>query len=171
MINDKMRRLVPVLLAALIGCSNTPTGIRLNEIPAGAVNVAWNDAGAVRVSHAYYSGIRQSVQTVISNDGDWRAIWATYTANQGTPPAAPAIDFSRHEVLVAALGERSSGGYDITVSRIATAGDYLYVELTSTRPGSRCGVTAALTQPVDMVRIPRQHPPVMFVEKMAQHDC
>lgn len=167
----RMRPLVAALLAALVGCNAPTVGTRVTEIPSGAVDVSWNDAGAVRVSHAYYSGIRQSVQTVISNDGDWRSIWATYTANQGTPPAAPAIDFSRHEVIVAALGERTSGGYDITVSRIATAGDYLYVELTSTRPGSRCGVTAALTQPVDMVRIPRQHPPVMFVEKMAQHDC
>ena len=167
----QMRRLVPALLLALIAC-NAPTAIpHVTEIPAGAVDVAWSDAGAVRVAHEYYSGLRQSRATVISNDADWRAIWSSLTANYGTPPSAPAIDFDRYEVIVAALGERSSGGYDMTISRIATTSDYLYVELTSTRPGPRCFTTAALTQPVDIVRIPRQHPPVMFVEKMVERDC
>lgn len=166
----QMRRLVPAILAALIGC-NAPTGIRSSEIPAGAVDVAWNDAGALRVAHAYYSGIGSSAATVIGNDADWRAIWSKYTANQGNPPAPPAIDFSRYEVVVAALGERTSGGYDMTISRIASTNDYLYVELTARHPGPTCGVTAALTQPVDMVRIPREHRPVMFIEKAVQTNC
>ena len=166
-----MREFVPVLLTALVAC-NAPSVITpVTDIPSGAVNVDWNDAGAVRVAHAYNSGFRQSARTVIDNDADWRATWATYTANLGTPPSLPAVDFTRQEVIVAALGERNSGGYDISISRIATSSDYLYVELTSLRPGPRCGVTAALTQPVDMVRIPRQHPPVTFTEKSAQHDC
>jgi len=167
----QMRRLVPALLLALIAC-NAPTAIpHVTEIPAGAVDVAWSDAGAVRVAHEYYSGLRQSRATVISNDADWRAIWSSLTANYGTPPSAPAIDFDRYEVIVAALGERNSGGYDITISRIAMTNDYLYVELTALRPGPRCGTTAALTQPVDMVRIPRSHPPVIFVEKPLVNDC
>lgn len=169
---QQMRRLVPALLAALTACNsstgNTPV---ITEIPVGAVNVDWNDAGALRVAHAYYSGFRQSARTVVDNDAEWRTVWSTYTANLGGPPPAPAIDFARYEVLVAALGERNSGGYDMTISRIASTNDYLYVELTLLRPGPRCGTTAALTQPVDMVRIPRQHPPVMFVEKPAQSDC
>ena len=99
------------------------------------------------------------------------AIPCTYTANLGSPPPAPAIDFARYEVILAALGERSSGGYDMRISRLAMSSDFLYVELTSTRPGPRCFVTAALTQRVDMVRIPRQHPPVMFIEKSVEQDC
>lgn len=167
----RMRPLVPALLAALVAC-NAPSAITpLTDIPSGAVNVDWNDAGAVRIAHAYNSGFRESARTVIDNDADWRKIWSAYTANLGSPPPLPAVDFSHQEVLVAALGERNSGGYDMRISRIATSSDYLYVELTSTRPGPRCGTTAALTQPVDVVRIPRQHPPVMFIEKSAQIDC
>ena len=167
----QMRLLVPALVAALAAC-NAPAAITpVTDIPSGAVNVDWNDAGAVRVAHAYYSGFRQAARTVVDNDAEWRTIWSTYTANVGTPPQAPAIDFARYEVIVAALGERNSGGYDMTISRIATSRDYLYVELISLRPGPRCGTTAALTQPVDMVRIPRRHPPVMFVEKSAETSC
>ena len=165
------RRLVPALLAAVAAC-NAPSGITpLTDIPSGAVTVEWNDAGAVRLAHSYYSAFRQPARTVIDNEADWRTMWSTYTANLGSPPPAPAIDFARYEVILAALGERNSGGYDMRISRLAMSSDFLYVELTSTRPGPRCGTTAALTQPVDMVRIPRQHPPVMFIEKSVQIDC
>ena len=167
----QMHRLVPALLAALAACK-APSGITpLTEIPAGAVNIDWNDAGAVRVAHAYFSGFKAPVRTVVDNDADWRRIWSMYTANVGSPPPVPAIDVSRYEVLVAALGERNSGGYDIAISRIASSNDFLYAEITSTRPGPRCGTIAALTQPVDLVRIPRQHPPVMFIEKSAETSC
>ena len=168
---SQTRRLIPALLSAVAAC-NAPSGITpLSDIPSGAVNVEWNDAGAVRLAHAYNSGFRQSVRTVIDNDADWRSAWSMYTAGLGSPPPAPAVDFARYEVIVAALGERNSGGYDMRISRLAMSSDFLYVELTSTRPGPRCFVTAALTQPVDMVRIPRQHPPVMFIEKSVEQDC
>ena len=168
---SQTRRLIPAFLAALAAC-NAPSGITpLADIPSGAVNVEWNDAGAVRLAHAYNSGFEQSARTVVDNDADWQKAWSLYTANLGSPPPLPPIDFARYEVILAALGERNSGGYDMRISRLAMSSDFLYVELTSTRPGPRCGVTAALTQPVDMVRIPRQHPPVMFIEKPVERDC
>ena len=166
-----MRALVPALVVALAACQ-VPTGNPpVTEIPSSAVAVDWNDAGAVRVAHAYYSGFRQPLRTIVDNDAEWRATWATYTAGLSPAPPAPAIDFARYDVIVAALGERNSGGYDMTISRIARTSDYLYVELSSRRPGPRCLTTAALTQPVDLVRIPRLHPPVMFIEKSVQNDC
>ena len=166
-----MRLFVPVLLATFAACRAPAGNSPVTEIPAGAINVAWSDAGAVRIAHSYYSGFRRSVRTVVGNDADWQAMWRTYTANIGGPPPAPAVDFTRDEVLVAALGERNSGGYDISISRIASTNDYLYVEVISTRPGTACGTTAALTQPVDIVRIPRAHPPVVFIEQSVQRDC
>jgi len=166
----QMRRFVPIVVAAVAGC-NAPAGntLPVTEIPAGAVNVAWNDAVAVRISHASYSGFRQAARTVIDNDADWRAAWATYSSGDGS--TRPAVDFTRYDVILAALGQRTTGGYGITVSRIAATSDYLYVEITSTSPGSRCITTQALTQPADIVRIPRQHPPVVFVEKSVVVEC
>ena len=164
-------RLVPALLAALVAC-NAPSGVTpAADASSGAINVDWNDANVVHIAHAYNSGFRQPVRAVVDNDADWRATWSTFTANLGSPPPLPDVDFAREQVIVTALGERNSGGYDISISRIAATSDNLSVEVTSTRPGPRCGTTAALTQPVDMVRIPRQHPPVVFTEKSAQHDC
>jgi hypothetical protein len=167
----QMRRLVPALVAGLTACSGPSAVTPATDVPSGATNVEWNDASTVHLAHAYNSGFRQPVRTIVDNDADWRATWSTFTANLGSPPPLPEVDFAREQVIVTALGERNSGGYDISISRNAATSDDLSVEVTSTRPGPRCGVTAALTQPVDMVRIPRQHPPVMFTEKSAQHDC
>lgn len=167
----QMRRLVPALVAGLAACSGPSAVTPVADASSGAINVDWDNANVVHLAHAYNSGFRQPVRTLVDNDADWRATWSTFTANLGSPPPLPAVDFAREQVVVTALGERNSGGYDISISRIAATSDNLSVEVTSTRPGPRCGTTAALTQPVDMVRIPRQHPPVVFTEKSAQHDC
>src|SRR5512142_3381183 len=126
----QMCRLAPMLLAAAAACTAPTARMPVAEIPSGAIDVAWNDAGAVRIAHSYYSGLRQPARTIVDNDADWRTIWPRYTANSMNPPAAPAIDFTRYDVIVAALGERTTGGYGIIVSRIAATTNYLYVEIT-----------------------------------------
>ncbi len=74
-------------------------------------------------------------------------------------------------VVVAALGQRATGGYDVRVSRLATARDYLYVEITSTSPGPACGTTQAFSQPVDIVRVAKLHAPLVYVERALVRNC
>ena len=159
-----------VLVAACAAGSGTSTPPSITT-PEGAVDVTWNAAGAAEIAHQYNSGFTKPARTRIDNQTELDAAWATLNANSGPRPSAPATDFSRYTVIVAALGQRNSGGYDIHVSRLATSGGYLYVEITSSAPGQKCGTTAALTQPVHIVRVAKPHGPLAFVERSTVTEC
>jgi hypothetical protein len=141
------------------------------DFPPDAVDIGWSDTGAGHVAHGYYSGFTNPARLVIDNTADFRAAWTQ--AYTGMSPAVnpPAIDFSRWSVILVASGTHNTGGYDIAVTRLARTADYLYVEVRSTSPGSHCGTTQALTQPFDIVRIPRPPGPAVFVERSVVHDC
>ena len=152
-------------------CSGAGPLLPEPDFPAGAVDIGWSDAGAGHVAHGYYSGFTNPARLVIDNAADFRTAWTQAYTGMSPTVNPPAIDFSRWSVIVVASGTHNTGGYDIAVTRLARTADYLYVEVTSTSPGSRCGTTQALTQPFDIVRIPRPPGPAVFVERTVVHDC
>lgn len=170
-----MRRLIrPVLVAALTAasaCQSATLGAPHDDIPATAVDESFGEAGVRRLAHAYYSGFDQPVRTVIDNQQDWSAAWATLYARQFPKPAVPAVDFSQSAVIIAAMGTRGTGGYEITITRVARGGGITWFEVTSASPGNRCGTTQALTQPVDIVVVPHRVVESAFVEQAIVRNC
>lgn len=119
----------------------------------------------------FSSGLREPARTVVRDAALWEATWAAIWSRHEPEPARPAIDFDREMVVVAALGERASGGHAILVDSATVAGGTLVVHLRTTSPGPRCYVTAALTQPVDAVRLPRHEGAVEFRERAEVSRC
>ena len=108
---------------------------------------------------------------MIRDQASWQVAWANLYIGMSPIVAPPPIDFSRSTVILVALGTQPSGGYDITVSRLARDAGVLYVQVTSTSPGDKCFVTAVLTQPVDVVVVPHTVGRAVFVERKAVHEC
>ena len=123
-------------------------------------------------SFSHYSGFENPARIVVRDAEQWAAVWAQ-TFNNVTPvPPRPAIDFSQEMVVVVALGVRSSGGYGILIDGASEIGaDEVAIAVRSISPAARCVVTAALTQPVDIARMPRHDGPVRFVERNEVHYC
>ena len=164
-----------VLLAALAACSSITVGDAtlsedVDESQLGApVEVVRLRPGPY--TFEYNSGFVESARLVVRSDAEWRAAWAKVYEGVSPQPGRPAIAFSREMVLVAALGQRSSGGYGIVVEGVYDGGGELRVLVRKVSPGRNCVVTAALTEPVDAVRVPRSAMPVRWVEKEEVHDC
>lgn len=74
-------------------------------------------------------------------------------------------------ILVAALGERSSGGYGILLHRAVRRGGHVEVIVRSTSPGRSCGVPDVLPQPVDLARLPRTSRSIRFREQKKVKQC
>jgi hypothetical protein len=74
-------------------------------------------------------------------------------------------------LLVAAMGTRSTGGYTIEIEAVDRDSSAITASVRSRSPGKSCGTTAALTAPVDIVRIPRSDHPVRFVEEHIVTNC
>ena len=119
----------------------------------------------------FSSGLRAPARAIVRDDALWAATWTAIWAGHAPTPPVPAIDFSREMVVVAALGERSSGGHAIVLDSATRRGGTLLVHLRTRSPGARCMVTAALTQPVDAARLPRHDGPVEFRERAEVVRC
>lgn len=170
---DARQFLSVALIGVLVGCVTAKPTVPMLEIPAGAVDMSWSDAGAARILRQSQSGYAKPVRLLIDDDAAWASAWTTLNSGMtmSPPPIRPAVDFARYSVIIAAQGSHGTGGFGIEVTRLAASGDFLYVEVTSTSPGPRCFTTQSFTEPVDVIRIPKPHPPLMFVEHSVVSQC
>ena len=105
-------------------------------------------------SFRHNSGLREARYEAIRDPGSWENLWSSITTRGGPAPLFPQVDFDRDMVLVAAMGQRATGGYSIHIASVRPQGADLVVDVIRTSPGRRCGTTQALTQPADLVKVP-----------------
>ncbi len=117
------------------------------------------------------SGLADSLRLVVRDSLTWRRIWSNIHQNTSPPPELPAADFTQHMFIVAALGNRPTGGYTIYIDSAYARTDFLEVVVRKLSPGEKCFVGQALTQPVDVARLPRIDKPVHFREHAIVNPC
>lgn len=173
-----MRRLAlsAVALTALLGssacCSSTSGSCMVTDAAASAPTVL--PVTRIRAEPyplTFNSGIEEPARVVATGASQWAQVWSAIWRRHSAPPALPQIDFAGEMVVVAAMGTRSSGGYAIYVDSAYQHSDRIEVVIRTVSPGSRCGTTAALTEPVDVARIPASTLPVRFRERATVHEC
>lgn len=119
-----------------------------------------------------FSGLREPVRRVVRTDGAWTEMWAAIQQPVHPAPPAPAINFDQEMVIVVAMGEQRSGGYLVTIERVSEAGDGgIDVIVRTQRPGTGCATAAVLTQPLDIVRVPRRDGLVRFWDQDQPYTC
>jgi len=128
------------------------------------------DSGAVLL-HASYSGFSESDRLVVRDSAHWAGVWATAFARQTPVPPLPAVDFARDMVVVAALGARPGGGHDIAIEGVAPEVGGAAVFVATTAPGDDCVTTAAITEPVVMLRVGAVAGPIRFHERAVTRSC
>jgi hypothetical protein len=117
-----------------------------------------------------YSRLEERARVVVRDAAEWtryRDLLAG--APGGAPP--PTVDFERDMVIVVALGQRPTGGYEIEVSQVVRADTLLTVTVTETTPGRSCMTTQAFTAPAVAVRVPRFVGQVRFSEVQRTREC
>jgi hypothetical protein len=122
-------------------------------------------------SFTYYSGLDQPERIVVRDEAAWREIWAAIWRQASPEPPLPEVDFSQDMLVVVALGERLTGGFGILADSAFATEDELVIRVRTIAPGARCGTTQALTQPVDVARVPRAELAVRFRDQPEVHEC
>ncbi|MEO7522348.1 MAG: protease complex subunit PrcB family protein [Gemmatimonas sp.] len=118
------------------------------------------------------SGVDEPERLVVRDSAAWSRLWTRVHARQTPIPPLPRVDFTRDMVVFAALGTKPSGGFSVLLDSAFEASDGgIDVVVRSIKPGPKCGVTAALTEPVDIARLARRESPVNFVERSETTDC
>ena len=122
-------------------------------------------------SLTYLSGLDEPRRTVVRDEPAWREAWSGIWRRHSPEPPLPQVDFAREMLVVAALGTRPTTGYSILIDSAFADGEGLLVQVRTIAPGPRCGTGQALTQPVDVARVPRTEGAVRFRDRPEVHDC
>ena len=155
-----------VLLGAALGAACSASVVP--EEPGRAVPLV--RLRAEPYSFTYSSGLAQPERIVVRDEGAWREVWEVIW-RQHSPQPLPEVDFSQEMLVVVALGERPTGGFGILADSAFADDKELVIRVRTITPGPRCGTTQALTQPVDVARVPRTELAVRFRDQPEVHEC
>ncbi len=150
-----------ILALALAACAPTVAP------PAGAGEAG--GGGAIRTLGSWTASPFLTAQRrVIRDPAEFEQVWERL--DEGP---APAVEFERGEVVVlAASGQRPSGGHRIEVTLAERDAGMLMIEVVETTPGPGCLATAALTQPVTLVAVSGAAASKwQFVERRERSEC
>ncbi|HEX5869362.1 MAG TPA: protease complex subunit PrcB family protein [Longimicrobium sp.] len=164
------RSIAPILATLAAACAELPSiSPGLDQEPLGGEPVQL--ARLQEYFPAYNSGFEERTQLVVRTQAEWEQAWRRMWKNHSPVPAAPAVDFEREVLVLAAMGTRSSGGYRVQVQHAAAHPDHVVVRVIETSPGGGCVTTAALSEPVDVARLPRTDLPIRFRVVETVHEC
>lgn len=140
--------LVAALLTSQGAAAQTKGGSdRVESVPMERLSVG---------DHAFstFSGLSDSTRLVVRDSSAWRQLWIALNRPFVPAPPLPPIDFAREMIIVAALGARPTGGYDIVIESAVRDSGGVEVDVRRSTPAAGCPVSAVVTQPVDLVRVP-----------------
>jgi PrcB C-terminal len=98
------------------------------------------------------SGHVEKKNYVITNKEDWERLWEKVVAYSYPRPAAPEVDFSKHDLIAVFQGNQPSSGYSISVTKLVRSGKKLKVYVREVLPGDECRVLLVLTQPFEIIQ-------------------
>ncbi len=107
---------------------------------------------------------------LIRDAESWAAVWADMIS-VGDSRTPPFVDFSKEDVIVAALGERRSNGYSISITGVLADPFAARVIVSTTAPGASCDQAEIVTAPLDAVRISKLDAAVQFDERNTVLSC
>jgi len=157
-------------IATVLGAVGIVAGCQSSSSPDGTSTLIEN-ASVTPLVHEAYTGFGEPARMVVRDAQRWVEVWARAFVGRSEVPERPAIDFSREIVLVAAQGAQGSGGYDISIDRVALKDGAIAVHVTTTSPDERCLTLAVVTSPVVMVHLPRSEGRVRFIEHARVARC
>ena len=156
----RLARVTVLMCAVMLSACNQPNGVDLGEeIPVAPIVAESNSA------------FEEADRRVIRDTIEWAVVWARIYETRSPKPPLPAIDFSREQVVIAALGKRPSSGYVVRITGASGTSNAIKVRFESQSPGTGCAVLPVMTHPVDVVKMPRTVGSVVFEETPRVRSC
>ncbi len=153
---------------ALAGCAES-TDVEWPTLPAGLSAAGFTVIEQVHTT--FSSGIQEKRRQVIRDEAAWTAFWDAFVGPVTPRPDPPAVDFGQSMVIVAAMGQRPTGGYAISIEEVFLGDGLVVARVLEQSPGANCLTTQALTAPVTAVIVPRVEGEVRFQEAARAVTC
>ena len=156
--------MLPMLAWAGLNALTAPIGLPPAPEPAPVITFEV-------LAHGAYSGVTLEQTQVVRDQSTWQSLWQeTYRILVPIPPV-PSVDFAQHMVLAAFWGEKTSGGYNMTIEKIIDEPENRRVTLIRNKPGKNCLRTMAMSQPFYWALAPASALPVTWNVEDRLLDC
>lgn len=162
-----------VLACAGHACSGSATP-RDEERPARTAAHATADTVRLELRALSFDAplrIDAPVREAYRTAGAWDAVWRDATAGIVPAPDPPDVDFDMEIALLAAAGERPTGGHTVTIEAARVVGDTLHVDVVERSPGRGCMVTQAITYPAAAAAVEKVDAEAVFHVREERRDC
>lgn len=137
------------LLATMISLQSCNT---LKTVPMEDVEV---------LSESHYSQFTEAQNQVVKSDAGLQTIYERVPTKEATPQ----INWSKNQVVLLAMGQRNTGGFNISVDKVVYGNSEILVYYKTTGPKAGEMVTQALTAPYVLFTIANKKDlPVVFKE-------
>ena len=110
--------------------------------------------GVQNIVKGYRSGVREPLQIVVRSQAQWITLWRRHSNDLNATP--PAVVFELEVVVAIFLGEKPTGGYDVTILRAEQSGDELIIDFQEKIPAPGSINIQVFQQPFHIVRINRE---------------
>jgi hypothetical protein len=142
------------LLAAALAAAQVP------QKPQPPAPTPPGDAAALaRIAKGDMSGVQTTRQVTVRTAAEWQKLWKEHSPDE----KMPAVDFNSHMVVGVFLGSKPSAGYQVEILNVPPEGTDLVVEYAQKQPGRGMMTAQMLTEPYDLVAVPKHAGPVRFV--------
>jgi hypothetical protein len=111
--------------------------------------------------------VSRRVNYLITSDEGLKELWKLI----GTKSTMPQVDFSTRAVVAVFVGEQTTGGYGIAISKIEDNASSRLVSVQLTSPGEGCVVTQAITSPYQIVTVPNSDLTFTHADTVVTTEC
>lgn len=118
------------------------------------------------IAQGINANVSKRVNYLITSEEGLQELWKLLDA-EGTPPT---VDFSSRSVVAVFAGQQSSGGHQISVTKVED-GSSRVVAIQRVTPGAGCVVTQALTSPYQVIEVPNTELPFTHAETLVTNEC
>ncbi|MBK7642171.1 MAG: protease complex subunit PrcB family protein [Planctomycetes bacterium] len=125
-----------------------------------AVSTAPNSGFEILVQ-GYQSGEHSPGYQLITNAEDWHTFWKRHSAWRIPPAPEPAVDFAEKSVIVVRAGDQPSAGWVLATNSVWREADVLHVDAVLDVPPSDAVVPQVVTQPYQILLVPRTSGPLL----------
>ena len=139
--NQKMTKIVPILLVFLISCTSTKPIVMKTSF-----STIYKNA---------YAGAENAGFLHLTNNEDFIQYIESLKLDESQYNSFLAINFKENDVLVLNQGRKNTGGYAIDVAKIYWENETLIIQKMETFPKNGEPVTMALTAPFCITIIPK----------------
>lgn len=143
-----------LLLFACKTSEKTNDDVSINEAPQNEI--------VIELAAGSNSGFESATKKVITDQDEFTHVWEEAYRNFLNRPKPPKVDFNEYQIVLVAMGMKTSGGYSIKIESINnTSGNYL-VNVLETSPGKSCVTTEVVTFPFQLIQVKKAEGKTLF---------